>query len=566
MATKTNFPVLFLFLLSLLFLSLTLSFCSTHHDFDNDDKDQNLKHCRQKCQEKQPYQQKRCIQDCEEQYGETKWNPNNLEYHHHHHHQDPEREYKKCQTKCQLKERGQQQQKWCEQRCEDRRREQEKKRGQYEEQQQQQQKNNPYFFDEQSFNEWYRTQEGNIRVLQRFSKRSNLLRGIENYRIALLEANPRTFVIPSYFDAEAVFFVVKGRGTMSLVSQDSRETFNLERGDVIRVPAGTSIHTINRDNKEKLQIAGIYQSISIPGRFRDFIGLAGEDPESFYKSFSSEILEASFNTPKEKIDRLFSQQKKGIIIKASEEQIRALSEHASEHTHHEGSSSSGPFNLLNKSPLHSNRYGKLLQIDGNDYKQLQDLDMSVSFTNITKGGMMAPFYNSKSTRMVLVVEGKGYFEMACPHLSRERESTQQGHSSRRGREQEQEQEEQGGGGSHYQRVSSRLSPRTLFIIPAGHPTTIVASDNENLQMVVFGINARNNKKNFLAGSKNIMNQMAKEAKELGFNIPAKEVEETFNNQKESFFLPGPHQRQQQREEEEGLHRVPLTSIFDFVAF
>ncbi|XP_026450647.1 vicilin-like antimicrobial peptides 2-2 [Papaver somniferum] len=161
---------------------------------------------------------------------------------------------------------------------------------------------------------------------------------------------------------------------------------------------------------------------------------------------------------------------------------------------------------------------------------------------------MAPFYNSKSSRFVMIVKGQGYFEMVCPHLS---ETQQRGQRTQAQEETEQE-------GVHYQRISAQLRPKTAFIIPAGHPTTIVASKNENLQMVVFGINVRDNQKNFLAGRENVMNQMSREAKELGFNVQAKEVEEIFNNQKESFFLPGPQQQQQK-------HDVPLNSIYDFAA-
>ncbi|MCL7045940.1 hypothetical protein MKW94_016751 [Papaver nudicaule] len=483
MKIKSFASIIFL-LISILFLSATLSLC--HHDHDH-----NLRQCRERCEEKQQYQQRRCLRDCQEKYGGTGWESTEEE-------KERSHEYNS---------------RW--------------------EEEQQQQQNNPYFFGEESFKEWFRTQDGYFSVAQKFSEKSELLRGFDNYRLSFFEANPRTFVVPSHIDAEYIFFVVKGRGTISLVSQETRETYNLERGDVIRVPAGTILNVINKDSKEKLQFAELAQSISIPGRIRDYIGMGGQNPESFFNSFRGEVLEAAFNTPRGQIQRLFGQQKKGMMFQASEEQIRSISKQASESHQKRKGRSSGPFNLLKKSPLHSNRYGKLFQIDGNDYSQLQDLDMSVTFTNITKGGMMAPFYNSKSTRFVMIVKGQGYFEMACVH---------------------------------YQRISAQLRPRTAFIIPAGHPTTIVASKNENLQMVVFGINVRDNQKNFLAGRENVMNQMSKEAKELGFNVQAKEVEEIFN-QKESFFLPGPQQQQQKQQREEGeAHHVLLSSINDFAGF
>ncbi|KAI3875874.1 hypothetical protein MKW92_042048 [Papaver armeniacum] len=511
MKTK-SFHFIHFLLLSILLLSATLSLC--HHDHDH-----NLRQCRERCEEKQKYQQKRCLRECQEKYGGTGWESTEEE-------RERSHEYN----------------------------------SRWDEGQQQEQQNNPYFFDEESFNVRFRTQEGYIRVSQRFSKKSKLLQGFDNYRFSFFEANPHTFVVPSHIDAEYVLYVVKGKGTISLVNQENRETYNLERGDVLRIPAGTMLNVVNRDSKQKLQFAEFFQSISVPGKFRDYIGMGGQNPESYFNSFSGEVLQAAFNTPRDQLERLFGQQKKGMIIKASEEQIKAISKHASEsHQKRKGKISSGPFNLLQKSPVHSNKYGKLIQVDGNDYNQLQDLDMSVTFTNITKGGMMAPFYNTKSSRFVMVVKGQGYFEMACPHISKTQQRGQ--------RTQEQEETEQEG--VHYQRISAQLRPRTAFVIPAGHPTTIIASKNENLQMVVYGINVRDNQKNFLAGKENVMNQISREAKELGFNVEATEVEEIFNNQKESFFLPGPQQQQQQQKQqkgEEGVHHVPLSSIYDFAAF
>lgn len=73
-----------------------------------------------------------------------------------------------------------------------------------------QQENNPYYFQAPRFKSTFSTQEGHLRVLERFSKRSEVLRGIENYRIAILEANPNTFVIPHHYDAESVFAVLQG--------------------------------------------------------------------------------------------------------------------------------------------------------------------------------------------------------------------------------------------------------------------------------------------------------------------------------------------------------------------
>ena len=73
-----------------------------------------------------------------------------------------------------------------------------------------QSRNNPFFFDEDSFRTALRAQEGNLRVLERFLDRSNFLRGIENFRLAVLEANPNSALIPTHSDTEQILFVVAG--------------------------------------------------------------------------------------------------------------------------------------------------------------------------------------------------------------------------------------------------------------------------------------------------------------------------------------------------------------------
>lgn len=65
-------------------------------------------------------------------------------------------------------------------------------------------------FDDQHFTTKIGTQHGEVKILQNFKERSKLLRGIENYRVAILEADPQTFIVPNHWDAEAVIFVAKG--------------------------------------------------------------------------------------------------------------------------------------------------------------------------------------------------------------------------------------------------------------------------------------------------------------------------------------------------------------------
>lgn len=96
---------------------------------------------------------------------------------------------------------------------------------------------------------------------------------------------------------------------------------------------------------------------------------------------------------------------------------------------------------------------------------------------ILQGGMLLPVYCTRTTWFVMVVEGNGRFEMACPHLGSQ--------SQRQGR--------------HYQKVQGSLSVGDVMIIRAGHPITVIATGDSELRMVGIGFNAHNNRMNFLAG-------------------------------------------------------------------
>lgn len=240
-------------------------------------------------------------------------------------------------------------------------------------------------------------------------------------------------------------------------------------------------------------------------------------------------------TRRDELEKLFGKQKQGVIIKATKEQIESLSKE-----HEEGTvwpfGGSGetkekkPFNLLEHESSSSNEFGKLFEAFPERFKQLRDVNIAVSFTNISQGAMMGPFYNSKSTKIVFVTDGEGYFEMACPHLITKSQQFQ--HQRIRGKQ-----------STRYQKVTSKLQRNTVFVVPAGHPVAIVASNNQNLQIVCFEVNVLNNERYMLAGKKNIINTMQSEAKELAFSIPSSDIDKIFkNNNMDELFFPGPGQQ------------------------
>ncbi|URE27275.1 Cupin [Musa troglodytarum] len=347
---------------------------------------------------------------------------------------------------------------------------------------------------------------------------------------------------------------MEGRGTITLLHEENRESHEIKRGDIMRIPAGVIVYAINKAENERLRIAMLLHPISTPGHFevhaQEFFGAAGSNPESFYSSFSKGVLEAAFNTPRDRLERLFERQRKGEIIKITEEQIGALSQTTGFGGDRPFAESNEPYNLLQKRPSHANEFGELYEARSSDYHRLQDLDVDVSIANISERSMMAPSYNSRATKLAMVVEGRGHFEMVCPRRSGEARGS------------EDATEPEGQQRVRYRTVRSQVSRGSVFVIPPGHPVTAVADANENLQVLCFGIRAGRNRKYYLAGKNNVMNELDREAKQLSFGAPAEEVQEVFDAQPESVFLPGPGRRRG-----EAKRRQPsVESLFGFRGF
>lgn len=114
--------------------------------------------------------------------------------------------------------------------------------------------------------------------------------------------------------------------------------------------------------------------------------------------------------------------------------------------------------------------------------------------------MLAPFYNSRSTKIAVVVQGQGKVEIICPHLAKESETRTRRSRERYEEEEEEEQGQRTQQGQRYHTVRANLFPGTVFVVPAGHPNVEIASRDENLQIMCFETRAEKNQRVFLAGT------------------------------------------------------------------
>ena len=71
--------------------------------------------------------------------------------------------------------------------------------------------NNPFYFrSSNSFQTLFENQNGRIRLLQRFNKRSPQLENLRDYRIVQFQSKPNTILLPHHADADFLLFVLSG--------------------------------------------------------------------------------------------------------------------------------------------------------------------------------------------------------------------------------------------------------------------------------------------------------------------------------------------------------------------
>lgn len=104
--------------------------------------------------------------------------------------------------------------------------------------------------------------------------------------------------------------------------------------------------------------------------------------------------------------------------------------------------------------------------------------------------LVGPVYYSKATKISVIVEGEGYFEMACPHLASSRSRGQRGGKGSSGPRKS---------STRYRKVIGALRPGVVFVTPASHPLAVIASRNSDLKVVCFEINSKGNIRYHLAG-------------------------------------------------------------------
>ncbi|KAK7280094.1 hypothetical protein RJT34_25156 [Clitoria ternatea] len=424
------------------------------------------------------------------------------------------------------------------------------------EESQSQSRRNPFLFRSNRFQTLYKNQYGRIRVLERFERRSNRLQNLRNYRLVEFSSKPNTLLLPHHSDADFILVVLNGKAILTLVYPDDKNSYNLECGDAIRIPAGITFYLINRDENQNLRIIKLAVPVNRPGKFQDFFPSNTEDQQSYLRGFSKRFLEASLDSSFKEIQRVLLEgeqqsggqqsEEEGVIVQFSKDKIQELSRHAKSSSRKSSSSENEPFNLRSRSPIYSNKFGKFYEITPEKNPQLKELDVYISNVEINEGGLLLPHLNSRAIVIVAVNKGRGNLELVGL-----REEQRQQEEDEDEQEQEDEQEER-----EVKRYRANLRAGDIIVIPSSYPVAVNASSKLNL--VGFGINAENNQRSFLAGEKgNVISRIDREVNDAAYPGSGEDVHKLLKEQKESYFADG---QPQQSEQGNKGRRSPLSSI------
>ncbi|KAL5078173.1 hypothetical protein RYX36_017157 [Vicia faba] len=407
------------------------------------------------------------------------------------------------------------------------------------------------------FQTLFENDNGHIRILQKFDERSKILENLQNYRLLEYKSKPRTIFLPQQTDADFILAVLSGKAILTVLKPNDRNSFNLERGDTIKLPAGTLAYLVDRDDNEDLRILDLVIPVNRPGQLQSFLLSGSQNQQSILSGFSKNILEASFNTGYEEIEKVLLEehdketqhrrslrdkreqsQEEDVIVKLSRGQIEELSKNAKSSSKKSVSSESEPFNLRSRSPIYSNKSGRFYEITPEKNPQLQDLNVFVNSVEIKEGSLLLPHYNSRAIVIVTVNDGNGDFELVG-----QRNENQQGQRKEDDEEEEQGEEEINKQAKNYK---AKLTTKGTFL------QVYYISLGLFLYIFIFRVY-------FKSEEDNVIIQIHQPVKELVFPGSTQEVDRLLENQKQSHFANA-----QPQHRERGSHetRDPLYLILD----
>ncbi|KAL5077853.1 hypothetical protein RYX36_016837 [Vicia faba] len=477
---------------------------------------------------------------------------------------------------------------------------------------------NPFVFESNRFQTLFENENGHIRLLQKFDQHSKLLENLQNYRLLEYKSKPHTIFLPQQTDADFILVVLSGKAILTVLLPNDRNSFSLERGDTIKLPAGTIGYLVNRDDEEDLRVLDLtliqinmaattlkdsFPLLTLLGiAFLASVCLSSRSDQDNPFVFESNRFQTLFENENGHIRLLqkFDQHSK---LLENLQNYRLLEYKSKPHTIFLPQQTDADFILVVLSgkailtvllpndrnsfslergdtiKLPAGTIGYLVNRDDEEDLRVLDLVIPVNrpgepqsfllsgnqnqpsiLSGFSKNILEASFNGSlllphyNSRAIVIVTVNEGKGDF---ELVGQRNENQQGLREEYDEEKEQGEEEIR---KQVQNYKAKLSPGDVLVIPAGYPVAIKASSNLNL--VGFGINAENNQRYFLAGEEdNVISQIHKPVKELAFPGSAQEVDTLLENQKQSHFANAQPQERERGSQEIKDHLYSILGSF-----
>ncbi|RWR85339.1 Cupin 1 [Cinnamomum micranthum f. kanehirae] len=176
------------------------------------------------------------------------------------------------------------------------------------------------------------------------------------------------------------------KATITLMRKENKESYNLRKGDILRVEAGTTHYIINRHNKEQLLIANSWKQCRFRTKFSHSLASEVATPNLTIRASARDILEAAFNTEDEKVRKVFQENQRGGLRKCSTGENKADSPTSivvfRGGTYSWRKGGEDPSTYSKSTPTYSNQHGQIYEVDSSDYSALQAQDISVAYAII----------------------------------------------------------------------------------------------------------------------------------------------------------------------------------------
>ncbi|CAM6089675.1 unnamed protein product [Calypogeia fissa] len=239
-------------------------------------------------------------------------------------------------------------------------------------------------------------------------------------RLTLL---PRGLALPKYCDAAQIAYVINGTAKVGLAyssSQQSVHVRSVTEGDVIAIPRGVVHWLYNGDDKENFVIWSIADTSSakVPGGEYDGFYLEGAATEEWgsgiLHGFDDELLSHAWDVDPAVVQQIKESQKGTVIIKVSEDMIRAPFILQALRGEDESTSiwENYAYNIDKADPdIKVANGGSFRMLNSEKFPILEEIELTAVHLILEPGALFGPMFTLNAHLLVCVTGGTGRIQV-----------------------------------------------------------------------------------------------------------------------------------------------------------